>query len=198
MKIIILFSLLLFPITCFAQKVIGTYHSILYNQDFNVELDCKEAKFKGKDVEKKSYENQIYLQVYTEDIGKKAYIQLSKGKAKSFENDMKKELAKAQKWAINAKKPRKGEGDGEVTLFFTSINKGLGTEIMCRETGQDYNKYFVKENDKVRVYYEGESASNEGKENVKLSGWGLAISSEEEISQIATFLNQAVSILKEE
>lgn len=196
MKILLNFLLLwVFPIASYAQGVVGKYHSAFYNSDYNVEIDSKEAKYKGKDLSKKEYDKEIYLEVKSDDPNIRAYIQMSYRSAKNLANKLRSKFTSLQNWAKKSKKNNKDEDDGEVTLFFTTYNEELGQEVTCRETGQDYELFFIKEGNNCRMYFDGDSASNEGDFKLKLSGWGLVITSEEDINQIESALNKALEAL---
>ncbi len=195
-KYLLFIALLTFCTNTNAQKVIGVYHSQFYNQNFNVELDCKEAKFDGKDIGRKEYPNQIYLQVHTNEGNKKAYIQLSNSEAKNFGKKLLNTYNKMQRWAEKAKGDQKKADEGEVKLFFSEYDKVLACDNVGRETGQDYAIYFIKDAASGRIYFKGEEVKNEGKIPMRLSGWDLVIASLDEIKQIEELLNAAVSLKK--
>ena len=193
-KLFFVVLVLLFSFSSYAQTIVGTYHSNFYNQDLNVELDCKEAKFAGKDITKKEYPKKIYLQVYTADLGKKAFIEFSTSAAKKFGKELLSRYNAMKTWAKSSNKEEKSVKDSEVTLFFSTFDEAFNKEIVGCETGQDYTLYFIKDNKGERVYYRGEAAKNEGKTNISISGWGLVITSLEEVQQIDNLLNKAAQI----
>ncbi len=199
--IILLFTFILHGTK--AQEIIGNYHSEAFNRDFKIEIDTKHAEYEGKDTI--HAQKRIYLEVYSLDYDKVAFIEMNKQQALDFVSMLKYRGRTFIGWRNN------GEQSGyksyfkivpdryKANIYFEQFDKTMDADMIGKADYQEYYiEYFYNRRKKeARMFLRGGKTNDlrQGS-NYQLSGWSMILlNPDKEVEDLQNLIKKAIEKL---
>lgn len=114
---------------------LGAYHNVNLDKDFGVQLDKKYDFDQDGEIKSKDPKERLYIEIPSDDDNKEAYIEFSKSAAKSFVDELGKQLKDYKNWKEKmqsqnfSKYKLEDNGGGKTNVsFYRKDNNSYGYE----------------------------------------------------------------------
>ena len=196
----------------------GVYHNINLDKDFVVQLDKKYNYDKDGELKNKDSRDRVYIEIPSDDDNKEAYIEFSRSDAKSFIDDLNKQLNNYISWKKKMQSQKfvkyklyNNSGGKTNISFYRHDDNSYGYEENIEFVYQNvyYKKigttaFVVKSGKKTGVVKKLLNLGSTAEENInmelsedKLSGWTLIMNEpEKEIPELCEAIQNCIDKMK--
>jgi len=205
-RIALLLSLLLVCTNFYAQQVIGEYQSKAFDKAFKIGTDAKYAEYKGKDIKAKKYPCRVYMEVYSLDYDKRAFLEFNKNSAREFVRILKEEVRKYAAWQQEGAKSRFENNNFcinperfSVNVYFAKHDSILDDKMFGKADNQEYyiEFYYNRNREQARMFLRsGKINDSRLGADFQLTGWSVIfLEPNLEVQQIIELLEKAIKMI---